>query len=165
MTYTNQLLQLKTILETVTDIGVVHDSIRWSRESQEFIKIFTTQINSQGQIRTWMVSRVSGADAYGMLQSASLGTQIRVPVGQQLRKYDWEIQGFMSFTDDETESEFQALAESVLAKFNDNISLNSSCLERGFISYKLDHVFLGDHLVHHMELTFWTAEIEGINPT
>jgi hypothetical protein len=165
MTYANQLAQIVSILEAVTNIGTIHDSLRWSRDFKTLSEAYTISINNRSEIRTWLISRAGGADAYGMIQGSNLGTLVRVPVGSQLVKYDYIIDGFMSFKDNETESEFLALVDAVRDQFKNNISLNSSCFERGHIFYSIDHAFFGDHLCHHINMTFWTAELEGITPS
>lgn len=165
MTYPLQLAAIKGIIEGVSNIGTVHDSLRWSRNPAELFQNYVSTINNQSEIRAWFISRSGGADAYGMISGASIGTRIQVPVGQRLRKYNWTVNGFMSFSDDTTEPIWLALVDSMLDAFKNNISLDSTCLERGFLEYEIDHMAFSEVLAHHMQIRFWTAELSGINPT
>jgi len=155
---------IKTILETVTDIGQVHDSIRWTIHEDKFIKNFFTVVNEQQQIRTWMIYRVDGAVDYGA-REGSLGTSQRIPTQSSFQRYDFAIEGWASFKDDETDIEFQSLIDSVIDKFQANISLNNTSLMRGPITYSIDHQFFGDYFVHHVIFNFYATEREGITPT
>ena len=153
------------ILNTVNDIGEVHGSIRWTIYENEFIKNFFAEISGQSQIRTWMVSRVEGGVDYGA-RNGSLGTGIPVSTQTALERYDFIIEGWASFSDlDSTDTEFQALIDSIIDKFIDNITLNTTANMRGPINYSIDHQFFGDHFVHHIIFNFYAVELEGISPT
>ena len=157
------LAEITTILKEVDSIGKVYDSVRWVIEESKFNESFIASIADQQQIRAWIISRVSGQDGYGAM-NRGLGTLMAVPVGTRLNRYDFTIEGFMSFKDDETEAEFQDLVDSIRDKFKDNISLNSSALERGNITYKVGHTRFGEYLVHHAVIDFWAIERDGIVP-
>ena len=51
---------IKSILETVDNIGQVHDTIRWTVHEGEYIENFAWEQDGQLQIRTWMIYRESG---------------------------------------------------------------------------------------------------------
>lgn len=156
--------EIVTILETVSDIGPVHNGIRWTKDQDQFIKNFFHEIDDQGQIRTWMVSRVEGAFAYGP-SAAGLGTGVPITTQSALERYNFTIEGWASFKDDDTDSEFQALIDSIIDKFIANISLNSTANMRGPMEYSIDHQFFGDYFVHHVIFNFYAVETEGISPT
>ena len=82
---TRKLIQaaIVTILETVTDIGSVHNGIRWAIHEDKFIKDFMSEIDGQSQVRTWMVSRTEGGMAYGPA-GGGLGTNYPVTTQQSL---------------------------------------------------------------------------------
>jgi len=89
---TRALIQaaIVTILESVTDIGSVHNGIRWTIHEDQFVKDFINEIDGQSQVRTWMVSRVEGGVDYGS-RSGSLGTGIPVTTQQALERYDLQL--------------------------------------------------------------------------
>ena len=153
-----------TILNTITDIGQVHNGIRWANDKGQFIKAFYTEVNGQGEIRTWMVSRVEGGMAYGP-NGGSLGTSYQVTTQRSLERYDFTMEGWASFRDDDTDNEFQDLIDSVLDKFEANISLDSTAHMHGPVTYNIDHQFFGDVFVHHVIFNMYALETFGINPT
>jgi len=163
---TRKLIQaaIVTILETVTDIGSVHNGIRWAIHEDKFIKDFMSEIDGQSQVRTWMVSRTEGGMAYGPA-GGGLGTNYPVTTQQSLERYDFTIEGWTSFKDDDTDNEFQDLIDSILDKFEANISLNSTANMRGPVTYNIDHQFFGDIFVHHVIFNMYALETIGISPT
>ncbi len=163
---TRTLIQaaIVTILETVTDIGPVHNGIRWTIHEDEWMKNFIVGIEDQAQIRTWMVSRVEGGMAYGP-SGGGLGTGYAVTTQQSLERYDFTIEGWASFKDDDTDTEFQALIDSVLDKFEANISLNSTAILHGPVNYQIDHQFFGNYFVHHVIFNMYALETSGISPS
>ena len=163
---TRALIQaaIVTILDDVTNIGPVHNGIRWTIHENEFVKAFFTDIEDQQQIRTWMVYRVEGGMDYGS-RNGSLGTGVSIPTQTSLERYDFSVEGWASFKDDDTDTEFQALIDSIIDKFIANISLNSTAKMRGPINYSIDHQFFGDYFVHHVIFNFYAIETEGIIPT
>jgi hypothetical protein len=154
---------IKTILETVTDIGTVYDHIRWTNYQGKFIEAFVTEVDGQPQIRTWMINRAGGGFDYGP-RLGSLGTAVDIPTNTNLAKYDFQVEGWLSFKDNDTDSEFQLLIDAIEDKFKANISLNDTCLVRGPITYQIDHQFFGEYFVHHIIMEFYAVEREGITP-
>ena len=163
MSRSNIIAQIKTFLEAVSDIGQVYDSIRWTIYQDKFVQDFMTQLDGQNQIRTWMIYLSGGGEDYGARQN-SLGTSLSIAVRRGLSKYDITIEGWASFEDNSSDSDFQTLIDNVLAKFRPEISLNSSAVMRGPINYTIDHQFFGDIFVHHILLNFYALEEAGLNP-
>ena len=158
------LAEIKTLLESVTDIGQVHDSIRWSVSEDKFAENFITQVDERNELRTWMIYRSAGGMDYGA-REGSLGTGVTIPTRTSLRRHDFVIEGWASFADDDTDATFQALVDAVLDKFETEITLNNSALTRGPIEYNIDHQFFGEILAHHVTLNFYAVERAGITPT
>jgi len=156
--------EIKTILETVTDIGQVHASIRWTKYEDKFIQNFIVGIEDQAEIRTWMIYRVEGGMAYGP-NNGGLGTSYPVTTHQSLERYDFRIEGWASFTDDDTDSRFQDLIDAVLDKLEANISLNNTANMHGPVNYSIDHQFFGDYFVHHVIFNMYVLETFGITPS
>ena len=111
-----------------------------------------------------MIYRSGGGFDFGM-RSSALGTEIDIPIKAQLDRYDFKIEGWVSFADDDTDKEFQALIDSIEAKIEANISLNDTCLVRSGITYEIDHQFFGNYFVHHVIFTFYAVETKGITPS
>lgn len=154
---------IKDILEDIPNIGIVHDSLRWSVYQDNWLESFVMELEGQSQVRTWMIYRSSGGMDYGSRQN-SIGTGLDLPTRSSLRRYDFKIEGWTAFKDEETDEEFQLLVDTVLDKFEANISLNNSCIERGPIAYDVDHQFFGEHFVHHIIINFYASERSGITP-
>jgi len=111
-----------------------------------------------------MIYRSGGGFDYGSREN-SLGTEIAIPIKSKLARYDFKIEGWASFRDDDTDIEFQALLDTLEAKFEANISLNQTALIRSAITYEIDHQFFGDYFVHHVILSFYAVpSIKGITP-
>jgi len=164
MSYPLQLAQVKIILESVTNIGKVYDNVRWISESEKFLEDFVKLIADQNEIRAWIISRIGGEDAFGASGNTA-GTRVSIPTSTRLRRYDWIIEGFMGFTDNSTEKDFQALVSDVLDKFKDKLTLNNTAFQRGPLIYRLDHTFFSDVLCHHVVITFYSSERDGVDPS
>ena len=158
------IAEIKNILEEVKNIGIVHGELRWSIFQDEFLNSFIVDIDGQKQIRTWMIYRDAGAMDYGSREN-SLGTSVSLPIRSSMQRYDFKVEGWLSFADNETDTEFQQLIDDVLSKFEANISLNESALLRGVINYDIDHQFFGDYFVHHIQINFYAVERKGITPS
>jgi hypothetical protein len=155
---------IKTILEGVTDIGNVYDSIRWVNDKERWDSAFLKDIDGQSEIRVWMLYRISGEEAYGASDNAA-GTGLSIPIRTRLQRYNYQIEGMLSFTDDDTDVRFQALLDSVIDAFKNKQSLNDTAIFRGPINYTIDHQFFGEVLVHHVILNLYAVERDGITPT
>jgi hypothetical protein len=155
---------IKTILESVTDIGNVYDSIRWVNDKERWDSAFLKDIEGQTEIRVWMLYRISGEEAYGANENAA-STGISIPIRTRLQRYNFQIEGMLSFTDDDTDSRFQLLVDSVINAFKNKQSLNDTAILRGPINYTIDHQFFGEVLVHHVVFGLYAVERDGITPT
>lgn len=163
MSYVLQLAQVKSILNAVSNIGTVHDNVRWIKDSELFLAEFTKLIGTQKEIRAWIISRTGGTDEIGASVNAD-GTRVSIPTGTRLRRYDWAIEGFMGFKDNSTEVDFQALVDAVIDAFKDKLTLNNTAMTRGSITYRIDHTFFSDNLCHHILIQFYSVERDGISP-
>lgn len=156
--------EIVTILKTVTDIGSVHNGVRWAVYEDKFIQDFFSVINDEKQIRTWMITRVEGGVDYGA-RNGSLGSGIPITTQGGLERYDFTMEGWASFKDDDTDTEFQALIDSVIDAFEAKVSLNSTANMRGPIQYSIDHQFFGDYFVHHVIFSFYAIEVKNLSIT
>ena len=102
--YLEIVTDIKTKMETVTNVGIVHPYYRWNKSSKEFIKLFAyTPINQPRQIRGWEITRLSAAEH---------------KAGVFFRHHKFRLSGYMSLQDkSETDIEFQELIEEVCNVF------------------------------------------------
>lgn len=111
MSYVAMLAEIKTQLESVTDIGKVHDYIRFVYLENEIVAQFKD--TASGQIRAWQITRTDSSEEYADVNIASR------------RIHRFEIRGIMSIKDSaESEKVFQALIEDVCDKFRPLYNLN-----------------------------------------
>lgn len=137
--------QIKTDLESVSGIGVVHDRQRFSRSWAEWFKLMT----SDGVVNGWTIHR-----------QATPGT--RANVAQVEREHSFAIFGVYNL-DDENNSEatFQALIESIFAVFRDDPTLNDTALETDPLNVDdVDVEEYGGRLYHVCDLTLTARERE-----
>lgn len=113
MSYTTILALIKTQLEAVTGIGVVHDYFRYSDDLE---KLGRELFERNGIFHTWMISRVS-------VEAEAL-TSFQVE-----RTHAFDLWGYYQVNDSEaTEKTFQALCDTVMNKFDadENVVLSAS---------------------------------------
>lgn len=164
MSYAAILAQIKTDLESVTNIGKVYDSVRWSIYEDSFLENFIETISGQDQVITWLITRNNVVSQFGPAQNA-LGTRIHVPLKQELVKHDIMIDGFMSFTDNSTEVDFQTLIDSIMADYRNIATFSNTAFIRGPINIKIEMASFGEVLCHHALITFYVTEFNNINLT
>ena len=103
--------QIKTILEGVTGIGVVHDYERWAKDWSQFLTFF----KSGSVINGWTVTRTR--------------TEERALCGNQNEQvHVFVIRGYYAVDDSAaTEKTFQDLIETIRTTFRTNYTLNGAC--------------------------------------
>lgn len=147
--------QIKTILETVSNVGNVHAYQRLVKDTPAFNTAF--QHAATASYRFWEIHRISSQEAY--LVGGSTGVTTRTHVIQ--------LDGFMGVDDSaNSESTFQTLVESVCDVFRGNTTLNhlaasatASLLEAALVQVaRVDHVKFGDRLLHHAEVQLTVRE-------
>lgn len=109
--------EIKTILNSVTDIGVVHDYERWSKDWNTILSLF--QPSGKAYIRGWMITRRATSE-----QVITQG-----PGGTNQRDHSFVIKGVFGLKDDTaSEKTFQDLLESICTALRGNPTLNGSAL-------------------------------------
>lgn len=106
--------QIKTILESVTGIGVVHDYERWTNDWKKTLEFFKPE--NQDNFNGWMVTRTA--------------TEERAKVfGKNIASHNFLIRGIYTL-DDAAASEkiFQDLIEGIRTAFRTNFTLNGTCI-------------------------------------
>ena len=102
---------IKTILESVSDIGLVYNREAYSSEYDIFIDRFKTTISSVDMIRAWTIS-CEAIPAIGFVATGSRDT------GNEY-DYEYHIRGYQSFDfGTDTENTFLTLAIAVMAALN-----------------------------------------------
>ena len=102
--YLEIVTDIKTRMETVTDVGVVHKYYRWNQSQVDFINFFIyNPTNQPRQIRGWEITRISATEHHK---------------GCYYRHHKFKLSGFMSFQDIRaTDLIFQSLIDEVCNVF------------------------------------------------
>lgn len=127
--------EIKTIMESVTGIGAVFDKELFNRSLGDFFELLT----KDGKINGWMIG------------PSSVESELLNVAGMQGWR-TFPISGLMEM-DNENDSQtvFQALCESIRRTFAQNITLNGKALNSKPISYKADTTDaddFGDRVFH-----------------
>lgn len=151
MAYTTILAKIKSEIEEITDIGVVHDYRRYSRDWTKFITLFRPE--GEDYIRGWDISRVVSPEEV-----------ININASNE-RGYDFEIRGFAQLDDaNASEKTFQGLLESICDKFRFNIQLDNTVLISTPIQVTVVDIRpFGAVLCHYAELTYSVRERKNVS--
>lgn len=149
MDYATLLSQIKTAVESVTDIGQVHDMIRGWKNDNEFRTLFETTISSKKQIRGWTITRD------GIPENSRYATG-----GQHQITHQFVIRGYLGLEDaNETEKTIQALVESVLQKLDNAVTLGGNVRVAGPATAPvIAHREFGNVLCHYAEIQYPVTE-------
>jgi hypothetical protein len=99
---------LKAVLEGVTNMGKVHDRVRWTNEPAKFKELFFD--DSKQIINGWEITRVAYAP---ILSVSSLIHKVHV----------MRCRGYYGFKDSiDTENKFQTIVDGVVDAIHSNIS-------------------------------------------
>lgn len=145
MSQSTILAKIKSTLEGVTDIGQVHDYVRWNADWSDMLTMFRD--SSTAQIRFWDITRKRTAE-----EARSGRTNYRTHI--------FRIRGFMSLDDSEsTEKTFQDLIEQVVAVFRNQPTLGGVALTVEPLQVdNVDHAVVTDILCHMVESTISIVE-------
>lgn len=142
--------RLATILNTVSDVGVVHDYERWNADWSKFLDLFKTTISGTDQIRGAMVMY------RGFIPGVEDLTTCSVP-----RNHNFVIVYIQGLKDaDETEKEASEMAETIVDAIDTDATLNGS----SYIGFNPSQVetfeqrIFGDVLCHYAEIRKIVAE-------
>ena len=135
---------VKTVLDSVTNIGKTHDYKRWWKKGvwDSFKDLFKTTITSVTQVRGWEIEYRGSNGRYAN------GSRCIIDDHQYL------IRGFMGLKDaDETQKTFHALAEAVKDAINASTELDAYH-DKTPASVALSEAEIGGVLCHMAEITF-----------
>lgn len=114
VTYDSLRSAIVTVLEGVTDVGVVHDRERFVVDPSRYLDAFKTTIGGVSQIRAWLVLRESAR------------TTLEPPAfGETMRRHLFVLYGVLGFKDStDTYGELQGLCDTIMAVFDTQDDLN-----------------------------------------
>ena len=161
MSYAAILAQIKTDLESVTNIGNVHDSVRYSIYDDTYADLYESEISGQKQIRAWLITRENVSSQFGPASSA-LGTNVTIPSKQELVKHEISIDAFLGFSDNVSESEFNTVVDAVYDKFKDKATFTDTAFVRGPLNCSFDMIMFSKVLCHHAQITFYVLEFNNV---
>lgn len=135
--------QIKTELEKISGIGVVHAYERFSRSLAEFFLLMT----KTGKINGWMIHRTSTdstRDVYPLIS----------------RSHEFKISALYELDDvNASEVAFQALLDAIFEQFKSNNTLNGTALDSDPVSIDaVNTEEYGNRLFHTAELTLVVRE-------
>ena len=152
MSYSTILAQIKTTLDTVTNVGQTHDYMRWAIDESAFLDLTKATISTVDQIRAWFID-------YGGFTSVE--PWLSRPT-KTIRIHSFVIHGYLGLDDSAaTGKTFATLAETVCTALEDDTTLNAASLS----SYRepcqcvVDHRMFYSKLCHHAAITLQVAEI------
>jgi hypothetical protein len=135
--------QIKSVLESVSGIGIVHGYERYSRSLAEFFNLMT----SSGKINGWTIHRQSTESSRDTMPTIQ-------------REHVYKISGLYELDDAaNSENTFQGLLDAIYSAFKSNYNLNGTALNSDPV--KIDNVDTeeyGNKLFHVAELTLIVQE-------
>ncbi len=130
---------IKSILEGVAGIGVVHDYERWTVDWATYLSLFRAP--AQNLINGWTISRASTSE-------------VAFASGRHRRSHRFIVRGYYSQKDAAgSEKNFQDLIEAVCDGLRGNVSLNGTAESSGPPQVRrVESRTLGDVLCHYCEI-------------
>lgn len=136
---------VKAKMESVADIGIVHDRVRLALSESVFRELFKDPNNER--ILGWTITRESGSESDISVHGTS---------DQHLLV----LRGWMGIDDaTETETTFQQRIEDVRTAFRQDRTINGSAIYSDPVQVRLvTQGLLGSYLCHYCELTLRVEE-------
>jgi hypothetical protein len=137
------------LVEGVSDVGVVHDYIRFTANWSDFLDFFKTTIDGQAQIRGWMLTMERMPNQKMTGGSSAL----------HRRLYHYRLRGYMGLDDSaETEKTFLAIALAIIQELEQYPLLNGVLSNGTFEDWPYIEFFeartFGGAVCHHAEIAF-----------
>ena len=144
MSLENNILAIKTILEGISGVANVYDTVRNWQTEKEFREAARS---SSGVIQFWLLTRES-------TEAEDLGPQLTA------RRHTIALHGYYGVNDAAaSEKTFQALVESVAAAVGANRKLNATARHSGPPQVRaVDFRIINNILCHHVELELAVEE-------
>lgn len=147
------ITQIKSILQGVAGIGVVHDYERNANDKTTFLSLFTIAAGQLKNINGWTIIRRNTEET---LQSSCALTGRRV-----INKHTIVIRGYCGFQDDAaSEKTFRVLVENIRTALRGNYTLNGSVQRHDFPQSPVNEtrMMAGTYLVHYCEIELTVQE-------
>jgi hypothetical protein len=142
---------IKEVLNTVENIGVVHDYERHAATWEKFIELFRTVIAGQGQIRGWEITRRQRTGRQGTMGAGFRETE---------RRHVYKLHGYLGLQDlMASEKTFQSLIDAICAAFADTPRLGGATNSHEFIQVNvIEPRMFGGVLCHFCEMSLTVIE-------
>lgn len=141
--------QIKSIVESASGIGQVHDRVRSVLSDSDFQNIFL----NASKVNSWFISLESSEEIPRILGVGSSGANTLI--------YNYQIEGWYGVSDlNSSEIIFNAIVSDLRGKFRNNITLNNTCFFHERIKIqKLGHDNKFGNLCHYINLLLVVNEI------
>jgi len=137
------IAQIKTILESVSGVGVVHDYDRYSLSLGAYVELMK---DADGDVNGWTIEPEEGAGEFGTVAQYQLSHRFR-------------IIGVYALNDENASSKiFRALVRSIILTFAANPTLNGAALLAVPESYSIDTMELGQVAFHQATIYLGVTE-------
>lgn len=145
--------RIKTVIETVSNVGVVHDYMRWAVEWPTLVALLKTTVSGVSKLRGWMIT------CEGMPATANeFG-----PIPTARRDYRYRVRGYYALDDSAaTEKTFMAQVIAVCDALDNDTTLHNAtnyydCSLAN--AETVGHITLGEVLCHYCEITITVTEL------
>lgn len=140
---------IKTAVEGVSNVGVVHDYERWAADWSAFLDLFKTKISGSDVIRGWTITCESFPQ-----EQYTFGAR-----GSIQRSYTYKVRGYFGL-DDSAASEKTAMVvvEDVVEAFDTDLDSSTQVTNFPASLTVFEPRLLGDVLVHYAEVTVVVEE-------
>jgi hypothetical protein len=143
MSYAVIRSELKTLLEAIPDVQIVHDHLRWTNKREEILSFYGTS----GVLSAWEFTRVRNARG-----QQALPNRFR-------SRHFMRIKGYYALADSkESEKVFQDLLDRVLDTLQLSANLNGKATLLLPPDAAIDHQMKGNTLVHRAEIALEIIE-------
>ena len=149
MAYTDIITKIKGTIESIPDIGRVHEYLRYFKDEPAFNELFMTKINGIKQLRAWMITRD------GIPQNQRYTT-----FGPHRMQHMFVIRGYLGISDGvKSEMIMQSLIEAIIEKLDNAVDLGSLVEASGPATAPvISHAEFGRVLCHYTEINFPVTE-------
>lgn len=144
---------INTIVDGVSNVGQVHDYMRWATDRTALDAVFKTTISGTDQIRAWMITCTGWAQEQMEFRAASSKRGLR-------RDYIYKIIGIMGVDDSAaTEKTFIAIVEDVVEALDVAQTIRAYRAPPAHLS-AYEYRMVGGILCHYAEITQEVEEVQ-----
>lgn len=148
--------RIKTVIESVANVGVVHNRLRFTKNGADVKEFFTVNIGGVTTIRGWEIQLRRVVQATETFQGSGDAETTAV-------SYFYMLRGFASFVDvDASEITFDALVLAIIKALEEDATLDAYVWERetpAVTETVFSEVMMADVLCHSVEMTLLFQEV------